>query len=497
MFTFRRKIRTAKRLFMIVVLIFSLMSNMYFLQSGHYGQRFEFRLGSDSDVFPSDTTTTLPKTKQHITTSATTTTMQSQPMRDVRSRTKRPRTKLLGVSAATPIATDVRTLNVSWKSPLRHFFNVCITDPHQTNVSTRQMFAHVTVHDRNYHKHALTQIRWQTYVHAVEMENYWVLDFPKNKSEMVLSSNVTWLNATAYFTPFFRDSNHIYATIHETSPLTFGQIRHGTALMPPSHRNLDRLLITKSIKRLKNDTRNALLASGFRAVSDFGHVMQEFAPLCFKNAIFGHPPSESPRDVDVIKRGLQRQFSINSSCSSHHVLLLQRAKTRVILNADEIAAAIQSQLQAQVVIENFDSKSFASQLEIVQCSTVFIGVQGAGLSWYRFLPHNAILLELYYDNWGPKFVSRASVKRPDIKGRTIHCESVTDESLWASYAKKWFDHEGDLNEDMREKIRRRSKENPALYGSVWKDSNVNCSVADVVAQLSLKKSVKGKKLKAA
>ena len=87
------------------------------------------------------------------------------------------------------------------------------------------MLARVSIYDSNYHHHALKRILWKTYVHAVEMENYWVLDFEKQDPPVTSSRNWTWMDATAYFVPFFRDSNHIFATLHETGPLTFGQIQ--------------------------------------------------------------------------------------------------------------------------------------------------------------------------------------------------------------------------------------------------------------------------------
>ena len=490
MISFRRKLRGVVRWMFTFLLIGSLLFNLYFLQGGKPHLRFRTQLYRDLTF---EKFTLNQSSSDHVNNDKNPVTSHQNKSDDTDPAGANVDSSLQLVTAK-PLPVDLQTFNFSWKSPLRHFFNVCIVDTNQTSASARQMLARVSIYDSNYHHHALKRILWKTYVHAVEMENYWVLDFEKQDPPVTSSRNWTWMDATAYFVPFFRDSNHIFATLHETGPLTFGQILHGAAYMPPSYRNLSKVLISKSVNRLKNDTKNALRASGFQAISSFSHIMQQTAPVCFRNAIFGAAPAETPQEIDMMKTRLQKQFGIRSKCESLHVLLLQRAKTREIVNANEIAAAIEKQHHVKVVIENFDSKSFASQLEAVQCSTVFIGVQGAGLSWYRFLPKKATLLELFYDNWGAKFVHRASINRPDIHGRTLHCATVTDESVWSYYAKKWFHHTGDLNDDIRQKIAERSKENPSLFGSVWKDSNVNCSVHDVIKQLPKRRFLKGKKV---
>ena len=124
------------------------------------------------------------------------------------------------------------------------------------------------------------------------------------------------------------------------------------------------------------------------------------------------------------------------------------------------------------------------QLDAVRCASTFIGVQGAGLSWYQFLPTNATFIELYWYGWKSKFRLRANQSRPDVTAHAVECTPVTPYSTWANYARRWLHYLGPVNDVMKQRLIERSAqvERP-VKGTVWKDSNCVCSSHDILKLL--------------
>ena len=72
-------------------------------------------------------------------------------------------------------------------------------------------------------------------------------------------------------------------------------------------------------------------------------------------------------------------------------------------------------------------------------------VQGAALTWSAFLPRDALLVEISYEYWTPRFVRRAKIWRPDSKTAVVKCDINTSDSSFLSYAE--FHRMNDIPED--------------------------------------------------
>ena len=149
------------------------------------------------------------------------------------------------------------------------------------------------------------------------------------------------------------------------------------------------------------------------------------------------------------------------------VSALRSRRRHAILNDD-----------ADVDVASFEDKTIAEQLALIQCACALVGVQGAGLAWYRFLPRNTTLVEIHFRGWVSKYAARAARWRPDVRAHTVQCRAVTSHSTWVNFARMWYNHTGGAIDDtMKAKlIERSSQVNPVQgSGNIWKYSDVICS----------------------
>ena len=116
-----------------------------------------------------------------------------------------------------------------------------------------------------------------------------------------------------------------------------------------------------------------------------------------------------------------------------------------------------------------------------------IGVQGAGLVWFRFLPRDGALLEITYRGWKSKYVGRAHQWRPDIRALSLRCKVQTPNDVYRQYAGKllrtWIRKGQEVNATMRRRIAEASAKVNPVRGNIYKDSDVLCNIEDVLNAL--------------
>ena len=106
------------------------------------------------------------------------------------------------------------------------------------------------------------------------------------------------------------------------------------------------------------------------------------------------------------------------------------------LNIDAVSEPLQRRLpHDDVIVLNLDDMSFVEQLRVITWCRVFIGVQGAALTWSAFLPINAQMVEITYDYWTARFKARARLWRPDLTTATVQCNVHTSDASFLSYAR--------------------------------------------------------------
>ena len=78
-----------------------------------------------------------------------------------------------------------------------------------------------------------------------------------------------------------------------------------------------------------------------------------------------------------------------------NVVLLSRSLNRLVLNENDLSAAISSQLETQVHIAEVESMSLSEQIRLVSEASILIGMHGSSLVLSMFLQEGSALLELF------------------------------------------------------------------------------------------------------
>ena len=131
-----------------------------------------------------------------------------------------------------------------------------------------------------------------------------------------------------------------------------------------------------------------------------------------------------------------------------------------------------------LALEMFEGKSAQEQARIIHCAKVFIGVQGAGMNWYKYLPPNARMLEITWYLWKSRYHRRVVGMRPDVMPRIVECKMYTPPHIFLKFAREWMNFTGtadDITEEMKAELLKRSfKLNSTHTKNIQKDSDAVC-----------------------
>ena len=366
-------------------------------------------------------------------------------------------------------------------APVQHYRDVCIDPSEPMNITTKGFRGVMHVYDDRFRNSSVQILRIATNLREYYQNNYWIIYF-KNYSKPEAWKT---LKSTAYFVSYWHGYSNMYNWLEMTVPAAFGQLIESTSLLASDEAKLNKTLVILKQGHVTNSQVSLMMALGFANISKFRNLVKA-GPICFEHAVFGHPAKQNLADIRKYQAMWQKHLSIKDTCSSSYVLILQRTKSRSILNAAEIVDALKGYGFKNVLVVSFEDKPLSEQLQLIQCAFAFISVQGAGAAWYRFLPDNATFVELYYQGWISKYVKRAQNSRPDIKTEAVYCKAVTPQKTWMMYAERWLKIENitDIDSAMKKKLIAKSAKKNPIRGSIWRDSNVVCDPESIVSALS-------------
>ena len=362
---------------------------------------------------------------------------------------------------------------------LHLYHNVCLEYDPMSRLRPLPFIAHLQVYDRTVPANT-TPVHVPIPLRVKDNTNFWIAHF---RGDAPLPQNATLRNAVAHFVPYWRDSRNIYILFECTAPHLYNQITWSgnltrTVRGVKRRRKAagSRTLIVPNLRVMPNNFRHVIKSLGIKYLRQMSALVSSRNPICFRHAVLGHGAIQDY--IEPITSLMSGAFHIERRCNdSKTVLILQRTKSRHILNVKDIESAFRSQGHTQIITKSFEGKPISKQMALVQCASVFVGVQGAGLAWYRFLPRNATLIELYYNGWKSKYVARAKKVRPDIRAAKFYCDAVTPAKTWRRYAAKWYDsHSRVVSHSMKLKLIAHSDTVNPVRGNIWKDSDVTCNV---------------------
>lgn len=115
-----------------------------------------------------------------------------------------------------------------------------------------------------------------------------------------------------------------------------------------------------------------------------GWIIRQFASLVKKNFGIEHCKDE----------GVTRLYP-KGTVKPRNVVLLSRSVNRLILNENDLAASISSQLETRVHIAEVDLMTLKEQIALVCNASILIGMHGSSLALALFLQQGSALLELF------------------------------------------------------------------------------------------------------
>ena len=323
--------------------------------------------------------------------------------------------------------------------------------------------------------------------------NSWILN---NSCEMLPPDDFQIQNAVAFFPEYWRDSNQIFLLWHDQLPTALGLMEFGATHIPSEEfRNLKKHLIVPSKINMRSDFLETFLSLGYSSIVPFADVTQS-QPTCFEYGIFrGMRGCKNKTHLNrhiqkTVQEDWQRSIATNGSCRNKHITFIERNRTRFILNLNSLVDISRKMFnQTRVVVEQFEKYSLSEQWRKIRCTSVFIAVQGAALSWYPFLPANASVLEIVYPGWHSRYAKRILGARPDLHVEVVRCDVITPLKAYTKYAKLWYNHTGEITSEWKQTLELRSNNTIAVDGSIWKDSNCVCSedvILDALGKVAIK-----------
>ena len=116
-------------------------------------------------------------------------------------------------------------------------------------------------------------------------------------------------------------------------------------------------------------------------------------------------------------------------CKDKQIVIIQRNR-RLILNVDDLKQAAFSMGYNNTIVIDLEDMTVQEQYQLIRCTRILIGINGAGLQWGMFMPPKSGLIELSFNK--PKFGQTFADMRK-------HCRKLTYDSVKASYVAPDFE----------------------------------------------------------
>ena len=374
------------------------------------------------------------------------------------------------------------TTIVSAGEAYRVFRNVCI-ETVQPNDAESHVF-YVLAFDQSQPAEDTT---FQVEPNDKKRYNYqWIVKNEHSKPPATLD----FAAEVAVFSGYWWDWGNIYKILFFLTPMAYEAIEFANERLDVSARQLPKThVIPKQIHNNKHwfDISRAL---GYHRVTHADlHSAGGGEPVqqCFKYALIQSAFTRSRESLGIngVRRttaALQRvndylEVTTKHQCTSKYALFIQRNRTRHILNINDLMKVATSKGYSDVRMLYFENKTFAEQWALVRCAELYVGAQGAGLTWFMFLSPGTTFVELVFDGWHPFYRDCSSTFRHDVTTLGFTCDRITPDVVWRKYAKLWFNYDGPISKTWIQKLNKRAgevKRQVRYSNTPWKDSDLRC-----------------------
>lgn len=224
-----------------------------------------------------------------------------------------------------------------------------------------------------------------------------------------------------------------------------------------------------------------LLAMPFRLWHDTFHKLPH--GTCFRDAVFGSPQmGAAPGEAEDFVA--ESTSTDNHPCDRPRVTFIQRQRTRILLNMDQLYAAVRRLGFRNVNVYNFETLSTLEQLRVVRCTDVLIGVHGQGLAWHTFMRRGgrAAIVEIAWphQHWPFYYASRA--RQYGQSAAKVTAKRVQPD--WDAWNQWFTDTHHRLPDESEMQGALNGNTSRGDWGSVWKFADAEVDVTTFVKEFS-------------
>ena len=226
----------------------------------------------------------------------------------------------------------------------------------------------------------------------------WTVNFTTKN----IPSDFNIVSYPAYFVSPYQTGN-LYHFIHDLTVGVFGVMNDTNRL---NSYEPNQVLFQRPLSgRYDNPYRYKEILRALSVREDYHVFHGILSGTCYPFGVFG-VKTVSRKEIALY---LTKQFEeiYPTKCNNEFVVNLLQRKTRQILNAKELLAALKQNGYTNSNIITFENTDFEHQWRTIRCTNILIGVQGAGLQWAMFLRPASGMLELIYEKWpvryGPEY----------------------------------------------------------------------------------------------
>ena len=209
------------------------------------------------------------------------------------------------------------------------FQNVCITMNSIDDLRPEMFKAFLTSYDIN--RDAMTTSFQIQSVDLGKQKSAWIVD----NLNTTMPPDWKIEESVAYFPAYLRDSMNIFLFWHRTLTSQFALVSWSKTNLNKSFSKLPKTLIATSLRNINKSFQDTINLLGFDYLVDY-ESRRKSGSTCFRAGVFGLPQNTKEFEKPVIKEVFNIWNMDKEECIDYYVVIVQRVKTRRILDADFI-----------------------------------------------------------------------------------------------------------------------------------------------------------------
>ena len=255
------------------------------------------------------------------------------------------------------------------------YHNVCITQKELKMHARVPYLPYITTYDRSRNSSSNTYL---INLFKDNNDSYWTV----RNYNISVPRNWTIKNEIAFFPTYLRDTLNIFLLWHGSLPSAYAQLHFAQKYLSKhkyvgksktiNNKNyLTKTLIATGLKNMSKSFQSTFISLGYDNLIEYESLLGG-SPVCYKYGIFGH--HEKMQNIKDAREVIKSDWMKNkTTCDQMQVVIIQRNRTRRILDIEFIKESLEKSGLENVRIMHFEGLTLAEQYDIIRCTALLIG----------------------------------------------------------------------------------------------------------------------------